>query len=145
MLCECLDPGMVLSRANITFRRKGHIVRARNALLPVITAKDWSDIDFAIQEQVDMIAISFVKSSDVVKNLKSYINARSPVSIEVIAKIESFDSVPNLRSIILASDAIMVARGDLGAQVPIHDVPALQRDIVYQCRSVRVKHMCTCT
>lgn len=112
------------------------MVRAKNALLPVITAKDWADIDFAISEQVDFIAISFVKTSDVVKNLKSYINARSTHPIEVIAKIESLDSIPNMRDIIQVSDGIMVARGDLGAQVPIHDVPALQRDIVYQCRQM---------
>lgn len=58
--------------------------------------------------------MSFVKSADVIKNLKSYLNARADKVIEVIAKVESHDSVPNIEEIVEASDAVMVARGDLG-------------------------------
>lgn len=76
--------------------------------------QDWLDIDFAIGEGVDFIAVSFVKSADVIINLKSYLSSRSDKVIEVIAKVESFDSVPNLQDIVDASDAVMVARGDLG-------------------------------
>ena len=78
--------------------------------------QDWLDIDFAIAEGVDFIAVSFVKTPDVMNNLKSYCGARSGRPIEIIAKIESFDSVPNLQDIVEASDGVMVARGDLGAQ-----------------------------
>lgn len=77
--------------------------------------QDWLDIDFAISEGVDFIAVSFVKTPDVMNNLKSYCAARSPRPVEIIAKIESFDSVPNLQDIVEASDGVMVARGDLGA------------------------------
>lgn len=77
-------------------------------------AQDWLDIDFAIRQQVDFIAVSFVKSADVIKNLKSYLNSRADKVIEVIAKVESHDSVPNIEEIVEASDAVMVARGDLG-------------------------------
>lgn len=76
--------------------------------------QDWLDIDFAISEQVDFIAISFVKGPDVINNLKSYLASRAGSSIEVIAKVESYDSVPNVPEIVAASDAVMVARGDLG-------------------------------
>lgn len=76
--------------------------------------QDWVDIDFAIQMGVDFIAVSFVKTADVINNLKSYLSSRSGKVIEIVAKIESHDSVPNAQDIIEASDAIMIARGDLG-------------------------------
>ncbi len=76
--------------------------------------QDWLDIDFAIQMNVDFIAVSFVKTADVINNLKSYLNSRSSKVIEIVAKIESHDSVPNAQDIIEASDAVMIARGDLG-------------------------------
>ena len=82
----------------------------------LLHGQDWLDIDFAISEGVDFIAVSFVKTPDVMNNLKSYCGARSGRPIEIIAKIESFDSVPNLQDIVEASDGVMVARGDLGAQ-----------------------------
>ena len=77
------------------------------------------DIDFAISEKVDFIAVSFVKSADVINNLKSYLISRSDSPIEVIAKVESYDSVPNVPEIVKASDAVMVARGDLGESLSI--------------------------
>ena len=76
--------------------------------------QDWLDIDFAIQMGVDFIAVSFVKTADVLNNLKSYLESRSPKVIEIVAKVESHDSVPNCQEIIEASDAVMIARGDLG-------------------------------
>jgi pyruvate kinase len=60
--------------------------------------QDWLDIDFAVQNNVDFIAVSFVKSADVMNNLKSYVRSRSASTIEIVAKIESFDSVPNLQA-----------------------------------------------
>lgn len=132
--CRVVDPGLILSRANLTFHRNGIIIRARNAMLPVLSSKDWLDIDFAIKERVDFIAVSFVKSSDVINNLKSYVMSRADKVIEIIAKVESYDSVPNIQDIVDASDAIMVARGDLGAQIPLEDVPSVQKEAVTRCR-----------
>ncbi|KAJ6351311.1 hypothetical protein OIU78_007264 [Salix suchowensis] len=98
---------------------------------------DWLDIDFGIAEGVDFIAISFVKSAEVINHLKSYIAARSRDSdIAVIAKIESIDSLKNLEEIIQASDGAMVARGDLGAQIPLEQVPSAQQKIVQICRQL---------
>ena len=79
-----------------------------------ISMQDWLDIDFAIQMSVDFIAVSFVKTPDVINNLKSYLSSRSDKTIEIVAKIESHDSVPNAQHIIEASDGVMIARGDLG-------------------------------
>ncbi|XP_050120133.1 pyruvate kinase isozyme A, chloroplastic [Malus sylvestris] len=135
--CKCTDPGLLLPRANLTFWRDGSLVRERNAMLPTISSKDWLDIDFGIAEGVDFIAVSFVKSAEVINHLKSYIAARSRDSdIAVIAKIESIDSLKNLEEIIRASDGAMVARGDLGAQIPLEQVPAAQQKIVQVCRQL---------
>ncbi|MCO5596937.1 hypothetical protein L7F22_051008 [Adiantum nelumboides] len=132
--CRCTDPGLLLPRANLTFWRGGHVVRERNAMLPTISSKDWLDIDFGIAEGVDFIAISFVKSAEVIKHLKSYIAARSlEGSIQVIAKIESSDSLNHLEDIIKVSDGAMVARGDLGAQILLEQVPSVQQKIVQLC------------
>ncbi|XP_047334544.1 pyruvate kinase isozyme A, chloroplastic [Impatiens glandulifera] len=133
--CMCTDPGLLLPRANLTFWRDGSLVRERNAMLPTISSKDWLDIDFGIAEGVDFIAVSFVKSAEVINHLKSYIKARSRDSdIAVIAKIESIDSLKNLEEIVQASDGVMVARGDLGAQIPLEQVPSAQQKIVRLCR-----------
>ncbi|PIN10334.1 Pyruvate kinase [Handroanthus impetiginosus] len=135
--CRCTDPGLLLPRANLTFWRDGSLVRERNAMLPTISSKDWLDIDFGIAEGVDFIAISFVKSAEVIKHLKSYIQARARDSdISVIAKIESIDSLKNLEEIIQTSDGAMVARGDLGAQIPLEQVPSEQQRIVQVCRQL---------
>ncbi|KAK9843289.1 hypothetical protein WJX74_009903 [Apatococcus lobatus] len=134
--CRVVDPGIILSRANLTFRRGGGIVRAHNAMLPIISSKDWLDIDFAISQEVDFIAVSFVKTADVINNLKSYLRARSSKPIEVVSKVESYDSVPNIPDIVAASDCVMVARGDLGAQIPLEDVPSVQKEIVVRCRQM---------
>ncbi|CAE5968268.1 unnamed protein product [Arabidopsis arenosa] len=135
--CLCTDPGLLLPRANLTFWRDGSLVRERNAMLPTISSKDWLDIDFGIAEGVDFIAVSFVKSAEVINHLKSYLAARSRGGeIGVIAKIESIDSLTNLEEIILASDGAMVARGDLGAQIPLEQVPAAQQRIVQVCRGL---------
>ncbi|KAM1624183.1 hypothetical protein COP1_022322 [Malus domestica] len=135
--CKCTDPGLLLPRANLTFWRDGSLVRERNAMLPTISSKDWLDIDFGIAEGVDFIAVSFVKSAEVINHLKSYIAARSRDSdVAVIAKIESIDSLKNLAEIIQASDGAMVARGDLGAQIPLEQVPAAQQKIVQVCRQL---------
>ncbi|GLU08087.1 hypothetical protein SLE2022_250130 [Rubroshorea leprosula] len=135
--CRCTDPGLLLPRANLTFWRDGSLVRERNAMLPTISSKDWLDIDFGIAEGVDFISISFVKSAEVINHLKSYIAARSQDSdIAVIAKIESIDSLKNLEEIIQASDGAMVARGDLGAQIPLEQVPSAQQKVVQLCRQL---------
>ncbi|KAL7220298.1 hypothetical protein ACSBR2_013213 [Camellia fascicularis] len=135
--CKCTDPGLLLPRANLTFWRDGSLVRERNAMLPTISPKDWLDIDFGVAEGVDFIAISFVKSAEVINQLKSYIKARShDGDVAVIAKIESIDSLKNLEEIIRASDGVMVARGDLGAQIPLEQVPSAQQKIVHLCRQL---------
>ena len=109
-------PGCSLSRLLTAHSLLHHsaqpLTLAPKAMLTLL--QDWLDIDFAIQMDVDFIAVSFVKTADVINNLKSYLTSRSSKVIEIVAKIESHDSVPNAQDIIEASDAVMIARGDLG-------------------------------
>ncbi|XP_015688135.2 plastidial pyruvate kinase 2 [Oryza brachyantha] len=126
--CEVIDGGELKSRRHLN-------VRGKSATLPSITDKDWDDIKFGVDNQVDYYAVSFVKDAQVVHELKDYLRS-SNADIHVIVKIESADSIPNLHSIITASDGAMVARGDLGAELPIEEVPLLQEEIIRTCRSM---------
>lgn len=133
--CRCTDPGLLLPRAKLTFWRDGKLV-GKNFELPTLSTKDWADIDFGVSEGVDFIALSFVKGADDIKHLKDYLSRRSSESIKVLAKIESSESLENLLDIVDASDGIMVARGDLGVQIPLEQIPAAQEHITYICRQL---------
>ncbi|KAL6641494.1 hypothetical protein ACP70R_019675 [Stipagrostis hirtigluma subsp. patula] len=126
--CEVVDGGELKSRRHLN-------VRGKSATLPSITEKDWEDIKFGVENGVDFYAVSFVKDAKVIHELKDYLKSAN-ADIHVIPKIESADSIPNLQSIIAASDGAMVARGDLGAELPIEEVPLLQAEIVRTCRSM---------
>ncbi|KAL6894498.1 hypothetical protein ACP4OV_008596 [Aristida adscensionis] len=133
LCCKCTDPGLLLPRAKLSFWRNGKLVE-RNFGLPTLSAKDWADIEFGISEGVDCIALSFVKDANDIKQLKAYLSRRSLEHIKVFAKIESLDSLKNLKDIIEASDGVMVGRGDLGVQIPLEQIPAIQESIVELCR-----------
>ncbi|KAM7499736.1 hypothetical protein LguiA_024150 [Lonicera macranthoides] len=126
--CEVVDGGELKSRRHLN-------VRGKSATLPSITDKDWDDIKFGVDNQVDFYAVSFVKDAAVVHELKNYLRSYG-ADIHVIVKIESADSIPNLHSIITASDGAMVARGDLGAELPVKEVPLLQEEIIQMCRTM---------
>ncbi|GLJ22338.1 hypothetical protein SUGI_0420540 [Cryptomeria japonica] len=128
VICEVKDGGELKSRRHLN-------VRGKSATLPSITEKDWEDIKFGVENKVDFFAVSFVKDAKVVHELKNYLKSCG-ADIQIIPKIESADSIPNLQSIISASDGAMVARGDLGAELPIEDVPLIQEEIVKLCRTM---------
>ncbi|XP_074573102.1 pyruvate kinase isozyme G, chloroplastic-like [Curcuma longa] len=127
--CKVIDGGELKSRRHLN-------VRGKSATLPSITEKDWEDIKFGMENQVDFYAVSFVKDAKVLHELKDYLKSHN-ADIHIMPKIESADAIPNLDSIISASDGAMVARGDLGAELPIEDVPLLQEEIIRKCRSMR--------
>uniref|UniRef100_A0A803L5X2 Pyruvate kinase n=1 Tax=Chenopodium quinoa TaxID=63459 RepID=A0A803L5X2_CHEQI len=127
--CQVIDGGELKSRRHLN-------VRGKSANLPSITDKDWEDIKFGVENKVDFYAVSFVKDKKVVIELKNYLKSCN-ADIDVIVKIESADSIPNLQSIITASDGAMVARGDLGAELPIEDVPIYQEEIINWCHSMQ--------
>lgn len=127
--CVVVDGGELTSRRHLN-------VRGKSATLPSITDKDWDDIKFGVDNKVDFYAVSFVKDAKVIHELKNYLRGCN-ADIHVIPKIESADSIPNLHSIISASDGAMVARGDLGAELPIEEVPLLQEEIIRKCHSMQ--------
>lgn len=128
IVCTSLDDGVLTSRRHLN-------IRGKSADLPSITEKDWQDIRFGIENGVDFIALSFVKGPMAIAELRHYLQARN-AKISIIAKIESAEAVTRLAEIIIAADGVMIARGDLGAELPYEEVPLLQEEIVCQCRTV---------
>lgn len=124
--CKCLDDGVLSSRRHVN-------IRGKSADLPSITQKDWLDIAFGIEHCVDFIALSFVKRARAIEELQQYI-ADKKAPIDVLAKIESAEAIPHIDEILAASDGIMIARGDLGAELPYEEVPLLQEQIIGKCR-----------
>ena len=93
---------------------------------PSLTAKDIADIEFAVKQDVDYLALSFVRRAEDIESLRSLL----PKSILIIAKIEKDVALKNIESIILAADGVMVARGDLGVELPFEEVPGAQKKII---------------
>ena len=100
--------------------------------MPSMTEKDFADLEFIIEHKLDWVALSFVRKAEDIINLKKILKA-SNSKIKVIAKIEMPEALKNLRDIIVESDAVMVARGDLGVEIPIEQVPVVQKDIIRKC------------
>jgi pyruvate kinase len=100
--------------------------------LPALTEKDIIDLDFIIEQKLDWVALSFVRKVEDIIDLKRRLAERKSQS-KVIAKIEMPSAMDDLRNIVLESDAVMVARGDLGVELPVEKVPMAQREIIRKC------------
>jgi len=100
--------------------------------MPSLTEKDIADLDFIIDKNLDWVALSFVRHAKDIIELKDRIKAKNS-KIKTISKIEMPEALKNIRDIIIQSDAIMIARGDLGVEVPIEQVPLIQKDIILKC------------
>ena len=111
---------------------KGVNLPNTNISMPSLTAKDLEDLDFAIEQNVDWIGLSFVRSARDIIELKHLIAAKQGKAL-VIAKIEKPEAIEDIDEIIGASDALMVARGDLGVEVPYQNVPLIQKMLINKC------------
>ncbi|MEO6228523.1 MAG: pyruvate kinase [Ferruginibacter sp.] len=100
--------------------------------MPSLTEKDIADLEFIIDNNLDWVALSFVRKAQDIIELKERIKARDS-KIKVIAKIEMPEALENIRDIIVESDGIMIARGDLGVEVPVEQVPLIQKEIIRKC------------
>ena len=116
--------------------RKGVNIPSAPLEFPPISAKDIEDLTFAVQHRLEFVAQSFVRSAAEVLQVKRRLVHALPNS-RVIAKIETPEGIKNIASILRVADGIMVARGDLGITVPIHEVPILQKWIIAACNHVR--------
>lgn len=112
--------------------KKGVNLPDTNISLPSLTEKDLADLEFIIAQQVDWVALSFVRKTVDIVDLKKRLKNAGCKS-KVIAKIEMPEALRNLRDIILESDGVMIARGDLGVELPVEEVPLIQKDIIKKC------------
>ncbi len=120
---------VVVTYGGILLPKKGVNLPDTEISLPALTEKDLLDLDFIIEQKVDWIALSFVRKAEDIIDLKQRLAEKNCTS-KVIAKIEMPSALKDLRNIILESDAVMVARGDLGVELPVEKVPMAQRDII---------------
>lgn len=111
---------------------KGVNLPDTNVSLPCLTEKDLEDLEFILTLPVNWIALSFVRKASDIKDLKNRINAVNHPA-KVIAKIEKPEAITNIKAIIKATDAIMVARGDLGVEIPMEQLPGIQKNIIKRC------------
>ncbi|MFZ5975247.1 MAG: pyruvate kinase [Bacillota bacterium] len=101
--------------------------------VPIMEQSDIDDIAFAVENDFDFIAVSFVRDADDIRQVRSVLNEKGGKGIRLIAKIETAQGVNNIDSIIAVSDGIMVARGDLGVELPIERVPIVQKELIKKC------------
>ncbi len=100
--------------------------------LPALTEKDLADLDFIIDQKLDWVALSFVRKVEDITELRSKLKAKDSKT-KIIAKIEKPEALVNIRDIIIESDGIMIARGDLGVELPVEKVPLIQKQIIRKC------------
>ena len=126
IFCEVINGGEL-------GERKGVNVPNVAVRLPAITEKDKDDIRFGVEQGIDFIAASFVRNAECVLEIKAYIKELGAPYVPIIAKVENAEGIKNIDEIIRAADGVMVARGDLGVEIPAEEVPYLQKMIIQKC------------
>src|SRR5690606_2075221 len=126
--CQVVHGGVLTSR-------KGVNLPNTKVSIPSLTEEDMDNLHFALDNGADWIAMSFVRSAEDIHQCKQIIQEKGSQAL-VIAKIEKPEAIDNIDAIIEATDAIMVARGDLGVEMPMEVVPGLQKTIVQKCRDL---------
>ncbi|WBX73518.1 pyruvate kinase [Tenacibaculum pacificus] len=118
--------------------KKGVNLPNTNISLPALTEKDKRDVTFALEQEVDWVALSFVRTPEDLRILRDLIKQKSRYRVPVIAKIEKPEAVENIDALIPYCDGLMVARGDLGVEVPMQDVPLIQKMLVRRAKQARI-------
>ncbi len=126
IVCRVDNPGRVSNHKSIN-------IPGVNIDQPYISEKDRDDILFGIENDVDFIAASFMRSADDAKKLRKLLNVNGGEKIQIIAKIENASGVRNLDEILDIVDGIMVARGDMGVEIPFRELPSIQKNIIKKC------------
>jgi len=127
-----------VENGGIVKNNKGINVPGVKIQLPSLTRKDIDDINFGIDHSVDFIAASFVRKKEDVEAIREILKERNAEDIKIISKIENKEGLDNIDEIIKVSDGIMVARGDLGVEIPMQSVPVAQKKIIKKCNDAGV-------
>lgn len=122
---RCRQGGAVGARRHIN-------IPGADISLPALTRQDWQNVLLAMEQDVDFIALSFVRTSQELEDLRAFLRERG-AGADIIAKIETRQAVDHIDDIIAAADGVMVARGDLGVEIPFERVPAIQDCVVARC------------
>lgn len=139
VLAKDVDAGRIttiVENAGVLKNKKGVNVPGVSIKLPGITDKDAQDILFGIEQGVDFIAASFVRTAKDVLEIRELLEQNGGAHIQIIPKIENQEGVDNIDAIIEVSDGLMVARGDLGVEIPAEDVPLVQKSLIKKCNQV---------
>lgn len=128
IVCDVISGGMIS-------HRKGINVPNCDTGLPFMTEQDIRDIEFAIEQDFDYVALSFVQNAADIYLVRSILKNKNREDIKIIAKIENREAVDNIDEIIKAADSIMVARGDMGIELPLSQVPIIQKQLIKKCYS----------
>ena len=128
IICNIINGG-------ILYPRKGMNLPGMKLSAPSITEKDYENLEFILKHRVDYIALSFVRSANDIIELREWLR-RKNVEKNIIAKIEKKEGVDNFDEILKTADGIMIARGDLGVELPPQDVPVIQKEIIKKCNAV---------
>ena len=125
----------VVKNTGLVGTHKGVNVPGVSIKLPALTEKDTSDLIFGCEIGVNIVAASFIRKAEDVKAIREILNAHGGKDIQIFSKIENQEGVDNIDSILKESEGIMVARGDLGVEIPIEKVPAVQKMIIEKCNA----------
>ncbi len=126
IVCRVLNGGAVSNN-------KGVNIPNAHLSMPFISEKDRADIIFAAQEGFDFIAASFTRTADDILQMRQILKEHDGSHVNIIAKIENMEGVENIDAILRVVDGVMVARGDLGVEVPLEAVPAIQKELIQRC------------
>lgn len=126
------DVEVEVTMGGVLSSKKGINLPDTKISLPALTEKDLEDLDFIIDQKLDWVALSFVRSVKDLEGLRKRLEAKNSKT-KIISKIEKPEALENLRDIIVESDAVMVARGDLGVELPVEKIPLLQKQIIRMC------------
>jgi pyruvate kinase len=131
VVCKVIQGGPLKSK-------KGVNLPNTKVSLPALTKKDIKDALFAIEQEVDWIALSFVRTPKDLEELQDLIAKHSAYKIPIVAKIEKPEAVENIDKIVAFCDGLMVARGDLGVEIPAHEVPLIQKKLIHRAKTARI-------
>ena len=120
----------VVENGGVISNKKGINVPGVSLSMPFISQKDYDDIIFAIEEGFDYIAASFTRTADDILEIRKILEKKNCEHIKIIAKIENLQGVENIDDILRVSDGIMIARGDMGVEIPLEDVPVIQKKLI---------------